>query len=143
MFKKEGKTIKLVKSADFPGYEIISSEEITIESIMSNPFFHGINILALSKKMKGIRNNKDLRHIFEPVKISTNIQADFSDNQFITFVPNKKFSNDFRLFSIQEFYGPLDLIEPSFVNLGLKDIKISKGELLGIVFIQTISNIDN
>lgn len=140
MFKREGKTIELVKSTNFPGYEITASENVTIESIMSNPFFHGINILALSKKMKGIRNNKDLSHIFEPVKISTDIQADFSDNQFITFIPDNKFSNDFRLFNIQEFYGPMDLIEPSFVNLGVKDIKICKEELLGVVFIQSVSN---
>lgn len=140
MFKKEGKMIKLVKSTDFPGYEISASESVTIKSIMSNPFFHGINILALSKKMKGVRNNKDLSRIMEPIKVTTNIQADLKDNQFVTFIPNKKFADDFRLFSVQNFYGPLELIEPSFVNLGIKDIKICKEQLLGVVFIQSTSD---
>lgn len=42
------------------------------------------------------------------------------------------------MFNIENIYGPKDMIEPVFVNLGLKDVKIHKGEQLGVILIQSI-----
>lgn len=138
MFIKENKNIKLNRSQNFPGYEINATDDTIISSITSNPFFHGINILALSKKMKGFRDNEDLNKILEPVIVKTDIQAKLEKNQFITFIPDKKFTDAMKIFSVRNYFGPSELIQPSFVNFGMKDVKIHKGEEIGIVLIQSV-----
>lgn len=139
MFVKENKKIELNRSKDFPGYEILAAEDTSIDSISSNPFFHGINILALPKKMKGFRDNKDLDKILKPVAIETDIQAKLEENQFITFIPDRKFTDGMKVFSVRNHFGPSDMLQPMFVNFGLKNIKIHEGENIGIIFIQSVN----
>lgn len=139
MFINENKSIQLNKSPNFPGYEITAVEDTTVTSITSNPFFHGINILALSKKMKGFRDNEDLNKVLKPVIVKTDIQANVEENQFVTFIPDNKFANLKKIFSVRNYFGPSELIQPSFVNFGMKDVKIHKGEKLGVVIIQSVS----
>lgn len=140
MFKKGNNIVNLDKAKDYPGFEIKASENINIESVVSNPFFHNFNILGISKKFKNFRNNKDLKDIGKPIRIKTEVRADLKENQFIIFVPNKKFAENQRLFNINSVYGPSDLIEPLFVNFGLKDVKINKGDLVGTILIQKVND---
>lgn len=138
MLKKDGIDVQLKKSEYMPGLVLNAEEDIKIDSVLSNPFFRGFNFLNLSKKFKGIRQNEDLKKAFNPNVIKTGIKADLNEKQYIIFIPEKKFSNDERLFNIENIYGPKDMIEPVFVNLGLKDVKIHKGEQLGVILIQSI-----
>lgn len=140
MFKKQGVIVELTESRNFPGFELIAEENVIIHSLLSNPFFRGFNFLALSKKIKGLKENNDLKKAFEPIIIKTGIKADFKKNQYIIFIPKTNFSDEKRLLNIDNIYGPLDMIEPKFVNFGLKDIKIHKGELLGVIMIQSVEN---
>lgn len=138
MFVKENKAIKLNRSQNFPGYEITAVEDTTITSITSNPFFRGINILALSKKMKGFRDNEDLNKVLKPIIVKTDIHANLEENQFVTFIPDNKFAKVMKVFSVRDYFGPSELIQPSFVNFGMKDVKIHKGENIGIILIQSV-----
>lgn len=138
MFLRKGQNVKLNRAKSFPGYEVVASEETIIDSITSNPFFHGFNILALSKKMKGFRNNADLNKILTPVVVQTGIQVDLNENQFVTFIPDKKFADDLKLLSVRDYFSSNDLIQPSFINLGMKDVKVRKGENLGIILVQSV-----
>ena len=74
MFKKGNNIVKLDKAKDYPGFEIKASENINIESVVSNPFFHNFNILGISKKFKNFRNNKDLKDIGKPIRIKTEVR---------------------------------------------------------------------
>lgn len=140
VFKKENEVVELVKSKYLPGFEIISLEDINIKAATSNPFFHGMNILALGKKLKGLRDNTDLKELLKPVSIRTGIKAELEINQFITFVPCKSFSGENRLLNVDNIYGSIESIDPVFINFGLKDVKIFKGDLLGTILIQTVEN---
>lgn len=139
MFLRKDQNIKLNRSKSFPGYEVVASEETIIDSITSNPFFHGFNILALSKKMKGFRNNADLNKILTPVVVQTDIQANLNENQFVTFIPDKKFADDLKLLSVRDYFSSNGLIQPSFINLGIKDARICTGDILGVIIIQSES----
>lgn len=140
MSEKNITSTKLIKSQKFPGFEIVAVESTNIQSILSNPFFRDFNFLGLSKKFKGLRKNEDLKNIFKPVTVKTDIQLKLKDNQFITFIPEKKYSEDNKLFNVNNLFGPNDSIEPTFVNFGLEDVKIRKGDLLGVIIIQSASD---
>lgn len=142
MFKKQGVIVELTESRAFPGFELIAEEDVIVHSVLSNSFFRGFNFLALSKKLKNLKENNDLKKAFEPIIIKTGIRAELKRNQYIIFIPKTNFSNEKRLLNIDNIYGSLDMIEPKFVNFGLKDIKIHKGELLGIIIVQSVENND-
>lgn len=131
---------KLTKSSKLPGFELIASEDTNILSVLSNPFFKDFNFLGLSKKFKGLRKNNDLKNIFKPITVKTDIQLRLKDNQFVVFIPERKFADENRLFNVNNIYGATDLIEPAFVNFGLNDVKICKGDILGVIIIQSASD---
>lgn len=140
MLKKHGIDVKLEMSKRLPGLVLIAEEDVKIISALNNPFFKDFNFLNLSKKFKGVRQNEDLKKIFKPKTIKTGIQALLNKNQYVIFIPEKKFSNNERLLNIDNIYGPTDMIEPVFVNLGLKDVQINKGDQLGVIIIQSVNS---
>ena len=56
---EKGQEITLKQSVNLPGYEVVLAEDTIIESAVNNPFFKGINVLQLPKKLKGFRENED------------------------------------------------------------------------------------
>lgn len=72
--------------------------------------------------------------------MKTDIRLELKDSQFVKFIPQKKFASENRLFNVNNIYGSTDLIEPAFVNFGLNDVKICKGDILGVIIIQSASD---
>ena len=67
------------------------------------------------------------------------IQANLNENQFVTFIPDKKFADDLKLLSVRDYFSSNGLIQPSFINLGIKDARICTGDILGVIIIQSES----
>lgn len=84
---EEGREITLKRAENLPGYEVTLSEDVVIESAVDNPFFKGINILQLPKKLKGFRKNSDLKNLLKPQTLTTNIRMDSADNKLGIFCP--------------------------------------------------------
>lgn len=130
-----GQEITLKRSTTLPGYEVTLSEDTVIDSAVNNPFFKGINILQLPKKLKGFRDNPDLKTLLEPKSLKTGIQANLADDEVILFVPNKEFINNKRLQNVSSFFGTNTLIEPMFINFGLKKVNLKAGTIVGQILI--------
>lgn len=131
---EQGQKITLKRSEILPGYEITVANNVTIDSPVNNPFFKGINVLQLSKKLKGFRDNPDLQKLLEPKRVNTDIKLDLADNQFAIFEPDKSLTNK-KLQSINYIFGNNMTVAPTFVNFGLKNIKLNKGDVIGTIII--------
>ena len=46
--------ISLKRAENLPGYEVTLAEDTVIDSAVNNPFFKGINVLQLPKKLKDL-----------------------------------------------------------------------------------------
>lgn len=134
-FLKNGKKMSLNHAQSLPGYEITVTEEIMLPSVLSNSFFKGINVLALPKMLKVGRSNPDLQSILEPVAVQTGIQAGLADNQVLLFVPDSALVREKRLHIAESYFGNGQLVTPLFINLGLKDVRLKAGSVLGTVMI--------
>lgn len=132
---KQGQEIKLQRSKVLPGFEVKLSEDTTVDSPVNNPFFKGINFLQLPKKLKGFRNNPDLQALLEPKILNTDIQLELAENQFAVFEPNLDMTNK-KLHNVNHIFGSGMFVRPSFVNFGLKNINLKKGEVIGTIIIR-------
>lgn len=131
-----GQEITLKRATTLPGYEVTLAEDTVIDSAVNNPFFKGINILQLPKKLKGFRDNPDLKTLLEPKALSSNIKLDIEDDEFAIFVPSKGLVVNKRLILATNVFGANDFIRPEFINLGLKKVKINAGTVIGTLVVQ-------
>ena len=132
---EQGQEITLKRAENLPGYEVTLSEDVVIDSPVNNPFFKGINVLQLPKKLKGFRDNPDLQTLLEPKKINTGIKLMLDNNQFVLFEPDLQLMTERRLQSVNRVFGSEDNVEPKFVNFGLKNVNLKKGTIIGNIFI--------
>lgn len=88
---EQGNEATLKRSKKLPGYEVTLSEDVVIDSPVNNPFFKGINILQLPKKLKGFRDNADLQNLFIPQTLNTGIKLELDDDEIVFFEPNNSF----------------------------------------------------
>ena len=137
-FFKGNQKVNLSQSTVLPGFEIQAAEETKILSPLSNPFFKGLNILQLPKMMKGLRQNADLQTMLLPVAVPTDVTAELAANQVAVFVPSQQLADEHRLHVSTQYFGSGVEIKPTFINLGLKDVKLASGTVLGTVLIQTV-----
>lgn len=138
---EQGQEVSLKRSENLPGYEVTLAEDTVIDSAVNNPFFKGINVLQLPKKLKGFRDNSDLKMLLSPKGTRTNIflKSDF-DNEIVIFEPNIILMNDMKLNVVNRIFGNDQEILPLFVNLGLKNIKLKEGFTIGSIYILTVQN---
>lgn len=132
---EQGQEITLKRAENLPGYEVTLAEDTIIDSAVNNPFFKGINVLQLPKKLKGFRDNPDLQTLLEPKKLKADIKLFLDDNQFVLFEPDLYLTSEKRLQVTNRIFGNGQEIEPRFVNFGLKNVKLKKGTILGNIFI--------
>lgn len=130
-----GQAISLKRSAVLPGYEVTLAEDTVIDSAVNNPFFKGINILQLPKKLKGFRDNSDLKTLLEPKTLHTDIKLELLDDEFALFEPKLDLLNNKRLQNVNCIFGNGQEIEPQFINFGLKKVVLKKSMVLGNVII--------
>lgn len=133
---EQGQEISLKRAENLPGYEVTLSEDVVIDSAVNNPFFKGINILQLPKKLKGFRSNSDLKDLLKPQKLSTGIKLRLDDEEFVVFEPCMELAISKRLLLVNRIFRDNEVIKPLFVNFGLKKIHLRKGTALGTVLIQ-------
>lgn len=133
---EQGQEITLKRAENLPGYEVTLSEDVVIDSAVNNPFFKGINILQLPKKLKGFRDNQDLKELLKPQEIDLKVNVDISDDEIIVFEPNKTLALNQRLILVNRFFGNGEIIKPLFINFGLKKVKLSAATSIGTIFIQ-------
>lgn len=131
---EQGQEVTLNRAENLPGFEVILSENAVMESAVNNPFFKGINIIQLPKKLKGFRDNSDLNNLLDPKKVRTGIKLELGDNELAIFSPNIKLTNK-KLKNINYVFGNGEMIEPSFINFGLKNVVLEKGTNIGFLII--------
>lgn len=132
---EEGREITLKRAENLPGYEVTLSEDVVIESAVDNPFFKGINILQLPKKLKGFRKNSDLKNLLKPQTLTTNIRMDSADNKLGIFCPTPELRENNRLLLDNGNFFSGQLIKPSFINFGLKPVILHKHTVIGVIVI--------
>ncbi|MDF8372265.1 hypothetical protein [Weissella paramesenteroides] len=128
---EKGQEITLKQSVNLPGYEVVLAEDTIIESAVNNPFFKGINVLQLPKKLKGFRENEDLKKLLEPQILNSGVILSLNHGEFGYFQFSKEIIMKFRLVSATEIFGNNELISPMVVNMGLKNIKLKKNTIIG------------
>lgn len=133
---EQGNEVVLKKSKTLPGYEVILSEDVVIDSPVDNPFFKGINILQLPKKMKGFRNNSDLGKILQPQKVNIKIRAKLRNNEFVIFKAEKQIIDSLHLILVDNTFGDGEYIQPMFINFGIKKVVLEAGSIIGTLIIQ-------
>ncbi|WP_220740731.1 deoxyuridine 5'-triphosphate nucleotidohydrolase [Leuconostoc miyukkimchii] len=122
------------------GYDFEASEDIVIPSAASNQFFKGLSILSLGK-LKGVRDNADLQNMLKPVLVPTGIKAYMAEGEYLQLVsrssgPIKKrimMPNAVGIVDADYYNNPSNEGEIffQFINFGLKDVHIKKGERIG------------
>lgn len=137
---ENGQEISLKRSAILPGYEVTLAEDTVIDSAVNNPFFKGINILQLPKKLKGFRENPDLKTLLEPQKVATGIKLELDDNEVALFEPSQEMITTNRLQNVNRLFGTDTLAEPMFINFGLKKVILKSGMIIGTILILNINN---
>lgn len=135
---EQGQEISLKRAENLPGYEVTLAEDTVIDSAVNNPFFKGINILQLPKKMKGFRNNKELQTLLKPQGLDTRLILNLSDNEVGFFEPNETLVSEKRLVLVNRMFGNHVRVEPLFINLGLKTVKITAGTVIGVIMVQPV-----
>lgn len=131
-----GQEITLQRSTTLPGYEVTLAEDTVIDSAVNNPFFKGINILQLPKKLKGFRDNPDLKTLLEPKVLFSNLKLDVENDVFTIFVPSKDLVDKKRLILTTNTFASNDFIRPKFINFGLKKVKLNAGTVIGTLIVQ-------
>jgi len=137
---EDGQEISLKRSATLPGYEVTLAEDTVIDSAVNNPFFKGINILQLPKKLKGFRDNPDLNMLFTPQVIKINIKVEISDSQIVIFQPKFNLVNNLKIQMVNQIFTNGEVINPSFINLGLHKINLKKNTVIGDILILNVFN---
>ncbi|WP_165207098.1 hypothetical protein [Weissella sagaensis] len=132
---ENGQEISLKRSATLPGYEVTLAEDTVIDSAVNNPFFKGINILQLPKKLKGFRDNPDLKTFLEPQALHTGIKLELAEDEFALFEPNLDLVTNKRLQNVNHAFGNGLEVVPQFVNFGLKKVSLKSGMVIGTVLI--------
>lgn len=132
---ENGQEISLKRSTTLPGYEVTLAEDTVIDSAVNNPFFKGINILQLPKKLKGFRDNPDLKTLLEPQALHTGIKLELAENEFALFEPNLDLVTNKRLQNVNHAFGNGQEIVPQFVNFGLKKVSLKNKLVLGRLII--------
>ena len=132
---EQGQEITLKRAENLPGYEVTLAEDITVNSAVNNPFFKGINILQLPKKLKGFRENPDLKKLLEPQKLNSGIRLNFNGNEFGVFEPSSVLAKEKRLLLTSHNFGDGQMVSPEFVNFGLKNVHLKKGSVIGTLII--------
>lgn len=130
--------IKLSKSVNFPGFEVLMPKSMVIESQLDNPFFKefkGVNILQFPKKMKGFRNNSDLEQLFDPVKINLGIKPILEENQVAIFQPDINTLTMHKLQGSSQLFANGEEISPSFINYGMHEVKLEKDTVIGDIIV--------
>lgn len=133
---EQGQEISLKRAESLPGYEVTLSEDVVIDSAVNNPFFKGINILQLPKKLKGFRDNSDLKMLLQPQALNSGISLELSSREYGLFVPKKELVQNKRLILVHNIFGSNEKILPLFVNFGLKKVKLATGTVIGFLMIQ-------
>lgn len=136
---EQGQEISLKRAENLPGYEVTLAEDTVIDSAVNNPFFKGINILQLPKKLKGFRNNPDLQKLLQPKALNTGIKMRLNENEFVFFSPAENLVLEKRLLSTNQIIGQNESLAPLFINFGLKKIKLDKNTVIGTIIIQKTS----
>lgn len=138
---EQGKEITLKRAENLPGFLVTVPEQIVIDSPVNNPFFKGINVLQLPKKLKGFRDNPDLKMLLSPNKIKTNIFLKSNLNsEIVIFEPDSTLVNDKKLYVENRIFGNNQEIVPLFLNLGLKNVKLSAGTKIGTIYVIAVGN---
>lgn len=132
---EQGQEVSLRRAENLPGYEVTLAEDTVIDSAVNNPFFKGINVLQLPKKLKGFRDNPDLQKLLEPKILNTKITLVLDDGNFALFEPDLYLMTEKGLQSVNRVFGNGQKVEPRFVNFGLKNVKLKKGTIVGNIFI--------
>lgn len=132
---KVGEEITLNKSAILPGYEIVLEEDVVIDSPTNNPFFKKINIVQLSKKIKGFRDDSDLETLFEPQAVDTKITLSLDSNEYTLFEPATSIVKENKLILINRIFGNNEIIKPLFINFGINKVILRKGTVIGTLII--------
>ena len=135
---EQGQEISLKRAENLPGYEVTLAEDTVIDSAVNNPFFKGINVLQLPKKLKGFRDNPDLQKLLEPQQFSTGIKLDLSANEVAIFEPNEELVQNKKLLLVNRLFGCKERIEPLFVNFGLKKVKLQRNMVIGTVVVISV-----
>lgn len=133
---EQGQEISLKRAENLPGYEVTLAKDTVIDSVVNNPFFKGINILQLPKKLKGFRENPDLQRLLDPQLLETDIYLDLSPENYSIFVPSNELLQNKKLILVRNTFGPEDALLPLFMNFGLKKVKLSAGMVIGVLLIQ-------
>ncbi|QPI46512.1 hypothetical protein [Weissella paramesenteroides] len=131
---EQGQEITLKRAENLPGYEVTLSEDVVIDSAVNNPFFKGINVLQLPKKLKGFRDNPDLQEILKPKAFNTGIKLNLTDKEYAFFEPNVDLSKN-KIVLVNRLFGNNATIEPLFINFGLKKIKIRRNTVIGTIVV--------
>lgn len=132
---ENGQEISLKRSTTLPGYEVTLAEDTVIDSAVNNPFFKGINILQLPKKLKGFRDNPDLKTLLEPQALHTGIKLELAEDEFALFEPNLDLITNKRLQNVNHAFGNGQEVVPQFVNFGLKKVSLKLGMVVGTIII--------
>jgi dUTP pyrophosphatase len=139
-YEGQGVNLPVRTTLNAAGYDFEAAQDIVIPSALSNPFFKGLNVFALGK-LKGIRDNEDLQQILKPVLVPTGIKAYMGENEYLQLVSRSSAPIKKRLMMPNavgivdaDYYnnaGNEGEIFFQFINFGLKDVKIKKGERIG------------
>lgn len=132
---EQGQEIILKRAENLPGYEVTLAEDTVIDSAVDNPFFKGINVLQLPKKLKGFRDNPDLQKILEPKAVNTDIILEVSNNEFCIFELDKTLVSTKRLILINKLFGNNEEVKPLLINYGLKRIVLKRNTKIGNLFV--------
>lgn len=133
---ENGQEITLKRLETLPGYEVTLAEDTVIDSAVNNPFFKGINVLQLPKKLKGFRDNQDLQTLLAPKALHTGVKLELADDEFTLFEPKLDLVTSKRLQNVNRVFGDGQEIVPQFVNFGLKKVKLNAGAIIGYITIQ-------
>lgn len=133
---EQGQEISLKRAENLPGYEVTLAEDTVIDSAVNNPFFKGINVLQLPKKLKGFRDNPDLKKLLESQKLNTGVYLDLASDEYVTFIPNQELVRNERLIVVHDTFGSGNTVVPLVINFGLKKIKLSEGKVIGTVIVK-------
>ena len=133
---EQGQEITLKRAENLPGYEVTLAEDTVIDSAVNNPFFKGINVLQLPKKLKGFRDNPELKTLLAPQKLNSGLKIILKEDECAIFEPVKDLSLNKRLILVDRIFGGNQVVQPMFINFGLKNIKMSSGTVIGTILIQ-------
>lgn len=133
---EQGQEITLKRAENLPGYEVTLSEDVVIDSAVNNPFFKGINVLQLPKKLKGFRDNPDLQEILKPQEVNTGVQVKLDEGELAFFEPDKDLILTNKLILVNRIFGKNEDIVPMFINYGLQKVRLKANTIVGTIFIQ-------